>query len=185
MWNLKPKDIAPGKAQVEGVDSYLSLGSNLGDRMGYMKRTIDSIAGLREVEVRRISRVFETEPVGMIDQPMFLNMAVGVVTSLPPEELLARLKIIEKAIGRVDRPRWREREIDIDIIFYDRVAVKSDKLTIPHERAHLRRFVLEPLSEIAPEFEHPVLHKTVTELLAECPDKSAVRLRRELSDVVS
>lgn len=149
--------------------------------MGYLRRSVDSISALSGVEVRSKSAVYETEPVGIIDQPPFLNLAIGVVTNLPPGEFLNSLKRIEKTIGRVERPRWREREIDIDIIFYGNATMKSDSLTIPHQRAHLRRFVLEPLSEIAPAFEHPVLHKTVKELLFECGDNSGVRFKQELS----
>ncbi len=156
-------------------EAYLSLGSNLGDRIGYLNRSLDAIAVLAGVRLVKKSHVYETDPVGVLDQPSFLNMAAGIVTSLGPQELLSALKEIETGIGRTHRGRWREREIDIDIVFYDGLSISSEKLTIPHERAHLRRFVLRPLADIAPGFEHPILHETVDRLLAECPDNSGVR----------
>ncbi|MCL5020458.1 MAG: 2-amino-4-hydroxy-6-hydroxymethyldihydropteridine diphosphokinase [Bacteroidetes bacterium] len=167
------------------AESYLSLGSNLGDRLGYLNRSIDLISGLKGVTIRGTSAVYETEPVGVIDQPPFLNLALGVMTASEPAEFLAALKEIERKIGRVHRDRWREREIDIDIIFYADRSLTSDDLTIPHGRAHLRRFVLQPLSDIAPNFEHPVLHKTVAQLLSVCPDNSGVRRFLALSHPVS
>ncbi len=160
-------------------EAYLSLGSNLGDRIGYLNKSIDSIAGIARVRLLKKSHVYETDPVGELDQPSFLNMAAGIVTLLEPEELLSALKNVETGVGRIHRGRWREREIDIDIVFYDGLSISSDKLTIPHERAHLRRFVLKPLADIAPEFEHPIFHETVARLLAECPDNSGVRRFRD------
>ncbi len=176
MLSLSRRKRALGKGQVKESESYLSLGSNLGDRIGYLNKGIDSIARLGGVALLKSSQAYETDPVGVLDQPPFLNMAAGIVTSLAPEELLAALKEIETSIGRIHRDRWREREIDIDIIFYDGLIVSSEKLAIPHERAHLRRFVLKPLADIAPEFEHPILHETVAQLLAKCPDNSGVRM---------
>lgn len=167
------------------AESYLSLGSNLGDRMGYLNRSVDMISGLTGVSLKSVSDVYETDPVGVVDQPPFLNAALGVMTELEPVDFLMALKEIEKKIGRVHRDRWREREIDIDIIFYADRNLSSACLTIPHERAHLRRFVLHPLYDIAPNFEHPVLHKTVAQLLSVCPDKSGVRRFQELYHAVS
>lgn len=173
-----------GKEPVKQSDSFLSLGSNLGDRMGYLKGGIESIAAIPGITLEMNSNVYETDPVGVTDQPAFLNMAVKIVTSLEPAELLAELKSIENRLGRLHRERWREREIDIDIIFYGNSVVSSEQLTIPHERAHTRRFVLQPLADIAPDFEHPVLHKTVKELLVECADKSGVSRFREIGNPV-
>lgn len=166
-------------------ESYLSLGSNLGDRVGYLNKSIDYISGLSGVTITATSGIYETDPVGVLDQPPFLNLALGITTVLQPAELLNSVKEIERKVGRVHRDRWREREIDIDIIFYSVDNIATDSLTVPHERAHLRRFVLQPLSDIAPLFEHPVLHKTVLQLLEECPDGSGVRLFHELSPPVN
>lgn len=162
-------------------ESYLSLGSNLGDRLGYLVRCIDYISGVPGVTVTATSGIYETDPVGIPNQNLFLNLALGVTTVLEPADLLESMKEIERKVGRVHRERWREREIDIDIVFYAGTSISTESLTIPHERAHLRRFVLQPLSDIAPYFEHPVLHKTVVQLLAECPDNSGVRPFQELS----
>lgn len=161
---------------MEEAECYLSLGSNLGDRMGYLKQGVDLISGMPGVSFVKTSSVYETDPVGVTEQPPFLNIAVSVNTSLDPTDFLASLKEIEREVGRVHRERWREREIDIDIIFYGEKTIRTNSLTIPHEEAQQRRFVLQPLFEIAPHFEHPVLHKTVEQLLVECPDHSRVRV---------
>ena len=170
---------------MNGAESYLSLGSNLGDRMAYLNRSVDLISGLTGVSIESVSGIYETDPVGVTDQPLFLNLALAVMTTLEPLELFGGLKEIEKKIGRIHRDRWREREIDIDMIFYADKSLTSEILTIPHERAHLRRFVLQPLCDIAPDFEHPVFHKTVAQLLSVCPDNSGVRRFQELSHAAS
>ncbi len=164
---------------MEEAECYLSLGSNLGDRLGYIRKAADSISKISGVTVARLSSVYETDPFGVTNQPRFLNTAVGLTTSLPPSELLGALKATETSLGRVRRERWREREIDIDIVFYDQMLLESDELTIPHPGAHLRRFVLLPIAEIAPEFIHPVFNKSVRQLLDACGDKSEIRLYRQ------
>jgi len=163
------------------IESYLSLGSNLGDRLGYLKEGLDLVLTLPDTNLLKISAVYETEPVDFADQPRFLNLAACIHTKLEPHELLHLLKDLERKIGRVHRDRWSAREIDIDIIFYGDYKIDSDDLIIPHPRAHLRKFVLQPLSEIAPEFRHPVAHKTVEQLLKECVDNSSVTRLEELS----
>ncbi|HQT91991.1 MAG TPA: 2-amino-4-hydroxy-6-hydroxymethyldihydropteridine diphosphokinase [Candidatus Kryptobacter bacterium] len=170
---------------MEGSESYLSLGSNLGDRLAYLRQAVESISGIPGVNLHRVSSVYETEPVGISDQPDFFNMAAAIRTQLEPLELLKNLKEIEGKMGRIHRERWREREIDIDIIFYEDRTINSAELTIPHASAHLRRFVLEPLAEIAPAFQHPVFHETVARLLDACADRSAVRRLQELTHPVS
>jgi len=183
--NSKLKRLAFRVLELESFESFLMFGSNLGDRYGFLKKGFDLVSHLPEVKLISASRIYETEPVEIIDQPLFLNIAARISTSLTPLELLAKLKEIETAVGRMARERWREREIDIDIIFYGDEKFETKELTIPHPRAHLRRFVLQPLNEIATDYVHPVLHKTVNQLLNECEDASATTRINEPSLLVS
>ncbi len=167
-----------------GVESYLSLGSNVGDRRGFLRKALEMISDLRDVKLSGVSGVYETEPVGFKRQAPFLNLAVRIFTAAGPNELIRELKEIESKLGRIRRERWREREIDIDIIFYGDAKIDSDELVIPHPSAHLRRFVLQPLSELAPDFIHPSLHETVSELLRKCTDSSWVTRLEQLSPAI-
>ncbi len=143
---------------------YLALGTNLGDRPANLRAALKAL--LSEVKVITESKVYETPPWGYENQPAFLNMAVKCETNLEPESLLKRLKQHEVQLGREQSFRWGPRLIDIDILFYDNIILKSESLTIPHPRLHERAFVLVPLAEISPDFIHPVLKKTINELLA-------------------
>lgn len=151
---------------------YISIGSNLGDRIYYCKKAIDEIAGLATIV--KLSSLFETEPVDKEDQPKFINSVAEIDTDLSPHELLMKLNLIEEKLGRVRHEKWSPRTIDLDIIFYGDQVIKDDNLVIPHERAHLRRFVLQPLCEIAPEFIHPKFNLTATELVKKCEDNKGV-----------
>ena len=144
----------------------IGLGSNVGDRLGALRRAL-SLLKRKGVEILRKSDVFETPPVGLTEQPRFLNACVLVKTSMDPQLLLAQLKEIEVAVGRQDRGPWGPREIDLDILYIDDLAIRDGELEIPHPRMHERAFVLLPLSQIAPNWRHPILGKTVEELLTE------------------
>jgi 2-amino-4-hydroxy-6-hydroxymethyldihydropteridine diphosphokinase len=143
---------------------YLGLGSNLGDRAGYLRRARENLAP--EVKLLRASSVYETPPWGYSDQPAFLNQVVEVQTDLEPEALLAKLKGIESELGRVKNFRYGPRCIDLDILFYEHCVYQSERLTIPHPSLAERAFVLVPMNELAPNFIHPLLHKPISELLA-------------------
>jgi 2-amino-4-hydroxy-6-hydroxymethyldihydropteridine diphosphokinase len=154
--------------------AYLSLGSNLGDRELNLGTAISGLSALGEVT--KISSFYETEPVEFTEQPWFLNCVVELQTSVTPQELLQGLLALEQKMGRKRiRPKG-PRLIDLDILLFDELVVHEAGLTIPHPALHQRRFVLEPLAEIAPEAIHPELQKKVRELLEALPTNSpAVR----------
>jgi len=149
------------------VTVYLALGSNVGDREGYIRSAVGLIDRPPATRVVRVSAMYETRPYGVTDQPMFINAAAEVSTTLEPVELLALCKEAEVASGRVSRFRWGPREVDVDIIFYGDSVVDLPGLHVPHQDMHKRLFVLEPMCEIAPDFTHPVLKKTVREMMTE------------------
>jgi len=139
--------------------------------------------GQSGVHPGRVSSLFETEPVGFRDQPWFLNRVVEVQTALPPEALLKCCLEIEIGHGRIRDVKNGPRTLDLDILLYGDVILSSPYLTIPHPRMTDRKFVLEPLAEIAPEVYHPLLKKSIRSLLAQCPDPSAVHLYAAQKDV--
>jgi 2-amino-4-hydroxy-6-hydroxymethyldihydropteridine diphosphokinase len=153
--------------------TYLSLGSNVGDRE---KNLREAIALLGEFgQVLRVSSIYETEPVEVTDQAWFLNCVAELETSLSASELLDGLLGIEKVMGRERRVKKGPRNIDIDILLFGDAVISGVALTVPHPAMHLRRFVLEPLAEIAGGVRHPVLGKTVQELQRDLPEGQAVR----------
>jgi 2-amino-4-hydroxy-6-hydroxymethyldihydropteridine diphosphokinase len=154
---------------------YLSLGSNLGNREANLNRAVRMLRDPDRVMLERISSCFETEPVGYRDQPWFLNLALEIRTSLTPRQVLDRCKRIERSMGRVPTFQGAPRVIDLDILLYGKRIVDDLDLTIPHPRMARRRFVLEPLSEIAPDTIHPVLGMNLRSILLACPDSATVR----------
>lgn len=144
--------------------AYLSTGSNMGKRHEMLLKAV-SLLSASAGEIVALSRVIETPAWGKTDQPDFLNQVLKLNTSLPPRELLNTILDIEMQMGRNRIEKWGPRIIDIDILFYDDEIINEDGLQIPHPWLHERRFVLEPLSEIAPDLTHPLLKKNMAELL--------------------
>jgi 2-amino-4-hydroxy-6-hydroxymethyldihydropteridine diphosphokinase len=152
-----------GQAEVAPVRNvYLGLGSNLGDRDAYLRAAIGKLAELLHLE--RVSSVYESEPLLVVDQPLFHNLACAGKTPLDPFSLLRALKRIESDLGRVPGPRYGPRVIDIDLLLLDDVVLTTPELTIPHPAMLQRAFVLIPLAEIAPGQRHPVARRTIEEL---------------------
>lgn len=155
---------------------FLGLGSNLGDR----KQNLLQAQELLNQTIIRASSFFDTEPVGFLDQPWFLNVVIEIESGLKPAKLLKRCLDVEKQMGRVrDIPKG-PRVIDIDILFYGNVIVNEPDLIIPHPAIPERKFVLDPMNEIAQDFVHPVLQKSISQLLQECPDQSVTIRRADL-----
>jgi 2-amino-4-hydroxy-6-hydroxymethyldihydropteridine diphosphokinase len=150
----------------EGI--YLLLGSNLGDKRKQLSSAIDKIARGNEVVLQ--SKVYETAAWGNSDQPSFYNQVISIRTSIDPHDLLHQLLNIELEMGRIRDEKWGARHIDIDILYFNDLVIKTDNLTIPHPEIQNRRFTLVPMVELAAEFYHPVLKKTQQELLTKCAD---------------
>ena len=154
---------------------FLGIGTNLGNREINLEQ---AVAGIEENigTVLQSSSIYETDPWGFESKDKFLNMIVKVETTLSPSLLLEKIKIIESLLGRVrGGMRYSSRLIDIDILLYEDLIVDEERLVIPHPLMHERKFVLVPLCEIAPEMIHPVLKKSIAELLKICEDRSEVR----------
>ena len=153
---------------------YLSLGSNLGDRLANLHAAIDALP-LRGVLVRHVSSIFETEPVDFLEQPWFLNCVVEAETEIEPHALLQSLRAIESQLGSQKEFAKGPRKLDLDILLYGDETIATSDLQIPHPRMLQRRFVLTPLAEIAPNLRHPSWPATTSTLLAHLIDPSQVR----------
>src|ERR1700732_1366024 len=150
------------------VSAYIALGSNLGDRRDNLDRALEALGQRADISVEKVSRYYETDPVGgPPGQGPFLNAAALIRTELPPAELLKVLLDIERSLGRVRQRRDGPRTIDLDLLLYEDTVTSDAGLTLPHPRMHERLFVLEPLAEIAPDAWHPIFAKSAAELLTE------------------
>jgi 2-amino-4-hydroxy-6-hydroxymethyldihydropteridine diphosphokinase len=156
------------------INVFLLLGSNLGDRQLFLKKAIDLI----EVDIAPVSKassIYETQSWGKADAPDYLNQVILLKTNLSAQAILQKILNIEKMLGRQREERWGSRTIDIDILFYGEAIVNEKGLHIPHPELHNRRFTLEPLAEIAPNFKHPVLNKSISTIKNELVDTLVVK----------
>jgi 2-amino-4-hydroxy-6-hydroxymethyldihydropteridine diphosphokinase len=156
---------------------YILLGSNQGKRLELLEQAKKSLQ-LFDIEIVTQSSICESEPWGFEAEQNFLNQVLQVKTNFSPQELLQKTQMVEDKLGRIRTANsgYTSRTIDVDILFYGSEIINSATLTIPHPRLHLRRFTLAPLAEVAPDFIHPVLKKSIKTLLAECEDESEVTI---------
>lgn len=154
---------------------YIGLGSNLGDREGYLQAAVEAFSVLSEVGIEALSSIYETPPVGVTDQPYFLNAVVKAETSLLPREVLRVCQRIEEDLGRVRTQRWGPRTLDLDLLLYENWIVQEEDLVIPHPGMAERIFVLVPLLEIEPCWIHPIEQRTGKELLRRISAKPPIR----------
>lgn len=160
--------------------AYISIGSNLGDRAGYLRRALDLVQEQKGARLVQVSSLYETEPVGGVEQGKFLNAVFSLDTALGPYELLGVLQEIEAHLGRKRDLRWGPRTVDLDILCYGETVLEDPLLTLPHPRLTERAFVLVPLVEIAPSLEHPLSGKTMAAHLEALADRGGVvRLESE------
>jgi len=157
---------------------YLSLGSNKGDRIGYVQQATSLLGGLDDVTIIRTSAFYETEPWNMNTEKWFVNAVVEIKTKLTPNALLSECQRIEKQLGKAKKEgeEYQDRTIDIDILFYNNEIINDENLIIPHKYVHLRAFTLVPLLELMPDYEHPVLHKTISDLHSDLENPEMVFL---------
>lgn len=153
----------------------VGVGSNLGDREFLIRKAVEAMRDLPRTLVVRVSSLYDTEPVGEVDQPAFLNAVVWLETTLEPRELLWQLLLIEKRMGRVRSQRWGPRPIDLDLLFYDDRQIEEPDLTVPHPEATRRAFVLMPLLELDPDFVHPITGESIKKLIKRLPPNPPVR----------
>lgn len=154
--------------------AFISIGSNIGDRLGNCKKAVEGFAENEDIQIIKTSSFYETEPWGEIEQDWFINCVIEIETTLDAKALLATLQNIEKGFGRNRINRGGPRVIDMDILFFNREIMESQDLIVPHPFLHKRRFVLTPLYEIAPDFIHPVLKMSVADLLRQVDDNKKI-----------
>ncbi|MCM3667078.1 2-amino-4-hydroxy-6-hydroxymethyldihydropteridine diphosphokinase [Mesobacillus subterraneus] len=156
--------------------AYIALGSNMGDRLDYLKKAILHLESHENITVVNTSSIYETDPVGYTNQDQFLNMAIQVMTSLKPFELLDVCLNIEEQLGRKREMRWGPRTLDLDILVYNQENIETEKLTLPHPRMSERAFVILPLLEIDPNIMLPTMKEPLKSCLQSIPDKEGVRI---------
>ncbi len=164
-----------------GTPIALSLGANLGDRLSALRYAIKRMSEIIPDIVS--SDIYETEPIGYVDQPAFLNCACIGHTESSIEEVLELISTVHSELHRKPRPKWHEREIDIDILLYGDTILENEQVTIPHPRMHERAFVLKPLSQIAPDLVHHKFMNTITELYSKCDDDSEIIIHSTSEDL--
>jgi 2-amino-4-hydroxy-6-hydroxymethyldihydropteridine diphosphokinase len=156
--------------------AYLLIGGNLGDRVAMLENAV-SLIGTESGKILKQSFLYETASWGPVKQPDFLNQCISIETDLTAAELMQSLLSIEKKLGRVRREKWGPREIDIDMLLFNDLVIRTPLLSVPHPELANRRFALVPLNEIASDYVHPVRKKTISRMLRECKDPSLVQLR--------
>ncbi|MCG3136465.1 MAG: 2-amino-4-hydroxy-6-hydroxymethyldihydropteridine pyrophosphokinase [Phycisphaerae bacterium] len=148
---------------------YIGLGGNIGDVRSAFRQALMEMVESAVLEIQALSSLYQSSPVGPSDQPDFLNAVIAAQTTLQPLVLLTIMQTLESRQGRVAMPRWGPRPLDLDLLLYDQQIINTPQLSLPHPRLHQRHFVLEPLCEIAPRLHHPLMGRTMTELLAGLP----------------
>ncbi|TSB45022.1 2-amino-4-hydroxy-6-hydroxymethyldihydropteridine diphosphokinase [Alkalicoccobacillus porphyridii] len=155
---------------------YISLGSNMEDRYGYIQDAITQLRAVKDIDILMVSSIYETEPVGYVDQPAFLNLVVYLQTSLSPLELLSETQRIELELGRKREIKWGPRTIDLDILLYDQENMKLERLYLPHPRMWQRAFVIIPLLEVAPNLYFKDIGLSIQDIYEQLIDKEGVQV---------
>jgi len=172
----------PSETGVTGIVAFIGIGSNIADPVVQCRNAVNRLGEAPGIHLLRRSSLYRTEPIGPKDQAWFINAVAEIRTALPPGELLGLLKAIERKMGRRSAPRWGPRVIDLDILLYGQMVVNEDGLVIPHPELHRRRFVLEPLCELAPYAIHPAYGVSARGLLDRLTDQSVVeRMNTEMA----
>lgn len=169
-WSIQCKELMIDSVSMH--DIAFSIGANLGERIYALRHAYLRLQAA--IPDLICSPVYETEPVGYLDQPAFLNCACKGRTSLPIDAILSLIQTIHAELHRKTRPQWHEREIDVDLLLYGSTIIESDILTIPHPRMHQRAFVLKPLCDIAPNLIHPAYNLEILDLMHQCEDVSGI-----------
>ena len=156
--------------------AYISLGSNIDDRLGYLHDAVNLLQQDQKIDVNAVSSVYETDPVGYTEQENFLNIVIQVNTSYQAEELLKKCLDIEQTLGRKREIRWGPRTVDLDILLYNQDNIETEHLSVPHPRMHERAFVIIPLVEIEPNIQLPTMDQPLSVVLERMTDKEGVRL---------